>query len=186
MLWRVLNSSTMKGIKFLKLKSLHLNDAITFTAIPSLDDIVEWTRMNYARDLYWIKTIPNFEEVSECPSFDLYENDDEHNEKYWNYYLTKINRKYKQGELLDSEIESNGVDVILVVKTDCGRVLLEVSETDIEFDGNTYEDVSDEYNKKLYNLINPKEIEEFVETHNADEVQERYGDGKYGEEMWVL
>lgn len=178
----------MRAIKFLKLKSLHLEDSITITAIPSLSDIVEWTRMNYARDLYWIKTNPNYEEVTEKPPME-YNNDDDVDaldKKYWNYYLTSINRKYKQGELLDSEIESNGVDVILIVDTDCGRVFLEVSEIEFGFNENKHEDVTDEYYQKLLNLINPKEIEEFVATHNADEVEEKYAVGKYSEEMWVL
>lgn len=173
----------MKPIKFLKLK--RINNSITVTAIPSLQDIVEWTRMNYARDLYWIKANPNYKEVTTKPT-NLVNMNDEEEDEYWNYYLTKINKKYKQGELLDSEIASNGVTAILVVESEYGRFLLEVDEYEVELDSNTYEDVTDKYFEKLISLINPKEIEEFVSNHDADEIEEKYGVGKYAEEMWVL
>lgn len=173
----------MKPIRFLKLK--RINSSITVTAIPSLQDIVEWTRMNYARDLYWIKANPNYKEVTTKPTNFVNMNDEEKDE-YWNYYLTKINKKYKQGELLDSEIASNGVTAILVVESEYGRFLLEVDEYDVELDSNTYEDVTDKYFEKLISLINPKEIEEFVSNHDADEIEEKYGVGKYAEEMWTL
>lgn len=173
----------MKPIKFLKLK--RINSSITVTAIPSLQDIVEWTRMNYARDLYWIKANPNYKEVTTKPT-NLVNMNKEEEDEYWNYYLTKINKKYKQGELLDSEIASNGVTAILVVESEYGRFLLEVDEYDVELDSNTYEDVTDKYFEKLISLINPKEIEEFVSNHDADEIEEKYGVGKYAEEMWTL
>lgn len=173
----------MKPIKFLKLK--RINNSITVTAIPSLQDIVEWTRMNYARDLYWIKANPNYKEVTRKPT-NLVNMNKEEEDEYWNYYLTKINKKYKQGELLDSEIASNGVTAILVVESEYGRFLLEVDEYDVELDSNTYEDVTDKYFEKLISLINPKEIEEFVSNHDVDEIDEKYGVGKYAEEMWAL
>ncbi len=173
----------MKPIKFLKLK--RINNSITVTAIPSLQDIVEWTRMNYARDLYWIKANPNYKEVTTRPT-NLVNMNKEEEDEYWNYYLTKINKKYKQGELLDSEIASNGVTAILVVESEYGRFLLEVDEYDVELDSNTYEDVTDKYFEKLISLINPKEIEEFVSNHDVDEIDEKYGVGKYAEEMWTL
>lgn len=176
----------MKPIKFLKLK--RINDSIQVIAIPSLQDIVEWTRMYYARDLYWIKTNPNYKEVIERPSFD-YKTDEELEaleDDVWNYHLTQINKKQKKGELLDYEIDSNGVTAIIVVDSEYGRFFLEVDEYDIELDSNTYEDITDEYYQKLINLINPKEIEEFVSSHDADEIEEKYGVGRYSNEMWVL
>lgn len=173
----------MKPIKFLKLK--RINSSITVTAIPSLQGIVEWTRMNYARDLYWIKANPNYKEVTTKPT-NLVNMNDEEEDEYWNYYLTKINKKHKQGELLDSEIASNGVTAILVVESEYGRFLLEVDEYDVELDSNTYEDVTDKYFEKLISLINPKEIEEFVSNHDVDEIDEKYGVGEYAEEMWTL
>lgn len=176
----------MKPIKFLKLKCI--TNSIQVTAIPSFEDIVEWTRMYYARDLYWIKKYPDYKEVSERPRW-VYKTDEEEKEiedEEWNYHLTQINKKYKKGELLDYEIDSNGVTAILVVDSEYGRFFLEVDEYDIELDSNTYEDVTEEYYQKLINLINPKEIEEFVATHDALEITEKYGVGRYSDEMWVL
>lgn len=178
----------MKPIKFLKLK--RINSSITVTAIPSLQDIVEWTRMNYARDLCWIKANPNYKEENERPLYKSYKTAEEYEKHYgddaWNYHLTQINKKNKKGELLDYEIDSNGVTAIIVVDSEYGRFFLEVDEYDIELDSNTYEDITDEYYQKLINLINPKEIEEFVSSHDADEIEEKYGVGKYAEEMWTL
>lgn len=176
----------MGTIKFLKLK--RINESIQVIAIPSLKDIVEWTRMYYARDLYWIKRNPNYKEVNERPSFD-YKTAEEQEALFddeWNYHLTQINKKQKKGELLDYEIDSNGVTAIIVVDSEYGRFFLEVDEYDIELDSNTYEDISDEYYQKLINLINPREIEEFVGSHDADEIEEKYGVGRYSDEMWVL
>ena len=177
----------MKPIKFLKLK--RINDSIQVIAIPSLQDIVEWTRMYYARDLYWIKANPNYKEVNERPSW-RYKTSEEYEKNYeddaWNYHLTQINKKQKKGELLDYEIDSNGVTAIIVVDSEYGRFFLEVDNYDIELDSNDYEDVTDEYFGKLISLINPKEIEEFVSSHDADEIEEKYGVGRYSDEMWVL
>lgn len=176
----------MGAIKFLKLK--RINSSIQVIAIPSLQDIVEWTRMYYARDLYWIRTNPNYKEIIERPRW-VYKTDEEEKkceDDAWNYHLTQINKKQKKGELLDYEIDSNGVTAIIVVDSEYGRFFLEVDEYDIELDSNTYEDISDEYYQKLINLINPKEIEEFVSSHDADEIEEKYGVGRYSDEMWVL
>lgn len=176
----------METIKFLKLK--HFNSSIDVIAIPSLRDIVEWTRMSYARDLYWIKANPNYKEINELPrwGYKTTEEAEQYFDDEWNYRLTQINKKQKKGELLDYEINSNGVSAIIVVDSEYGKFFLEVDKYDIELDdSNVYEDVTDEYYQKLINLINPKEIEEFVNSHDVGEIEEKYGGG-YSSEMWTL
>lgn len=176
--------------RFLKVKGInqdfnfHMTECHFFT---SFTDDIEWVRMNYARDYYWVNEkdfntdvpIPN-----ERPSDkELYS--DGGWEKYWNWHLSKLINDYENGILLENVLDEDFAGENIFIFDFNGKNVYIASNND-NIDDFIYEDVTKEFAQKIIDEINPTEIEEFVKTHTQEEVEKKYAVLGCEIEMWTL
>lgn len=174
--------------KFYKLsKELFQNSRndITFSNMEILDESIEWVKAFYARDFYWALNEDYYQDVLTNEEYkevtiDEYQTEEgQHIE--WNKFLREIRNACKKGTLLDKAINNSFVQTNVVVKIDEEYYTIEAFG-EIE----NGEDISEEIKEMIRLKINPSEIEEFVKTHSAEEVEEKYAVKDYEDEFWVL
>lgn len=164
--------------KFLKIKNIKNDfDTSSNEIYSSLDFYIKWIRMEYARDCYWIKN-EDFYDVSDVPM------DDYSFEIEWNKHLDRCIEDFTNQRLLDRIIDGTIVKTILIFSS-CGKNIYVECDAEILEDLD-YEDVSEKYYKKIVDEVNPTEIEEFVQNHTDDEVEEKYAAEGWEDEMWTL
>lgn len=176
--------------KFYKLtKELFQNGLkkITFFDMYKLDDDIEWFKAMYARNFYWVLNEDFYEDVlsnEESKEVTLEEfQTEEGQKKYWNNFLMELINARQGGTLLDKIIDDGYGSTNVVVKIDEEYYII-VKDDDDEIESG--EDVSEEIEELFHLKINPSEIEEFVKTHNAEEVEEKYAVKDYKDEFWSL
>lgn len=184
-------------IKFLKVKRCkdNVDCEISFsgTFYPSIESLVEFDRMEYAKKLFWANNSSFYDDVEipeENVSFEEFQTE-EGQHKAWNKYLSDIISEKESGDLLDymSGTEEDALEdcqVFIVANYNGKDVFFSIDE----YDENIfeYEDVTNEYFKKYLEAMNTAEIEDFVNTHTQDEIEEKYAYRMYKNksEMWVL
>lgn len=165
--------------RFLKIKGIkHDFDMTRCHFFNDLTDHIEWVRMIYARDYYWIKKkdfcidvpIPN-----ERPSYEEFW-------KYWNWHLNKIIYDFENGILLENLIDEEFFHKNIFILDFTGEYVYLVYHDNDDF---VCEDITKEFTKKIIDKINPTEIEEFVNTHTKEEVEKKYSVVDECE-MWAL
>ena len=175
--------------KFVKVEGL-IKSLDVEGSICTLDRLTEWIRMEYARDLYWVKE-RRFEHDVDIPdeevTFDEYQTE-EGQKRYWNHRLKTLIEAKENGRLLDKEIESymphllfvvnfGGTDVFITIKDDNDNVITNLNKLYMEglsLGHFKFEDATEEYQKIVMESINPAEIEEYVDTHTPDEIEQKY------------
>jgi hypothetical protein len=166
-------------VKFLKIKNIKSDFDVSSNEIcSSLDSYIKWISMTYARDCYWVKN-EDFYDVSDVPT------DDYSFEIEWNKHLDRCIDDFTNHRLLDRIIDATIVHNTILIFNSCGKNIYVECDAEI-LEGLDYEDVSDEYYKKIVDDVNPTEIEEFVQNHTVDEVEEKYAAEGWEEEMWTL
>lgn len=158
---------------------------ITFSDMYKLDDDIEWFKAMYARNFYWVLNEDFYEDVlsnEECKEVTLEEfQTEEGQKKYWNNFLMELIYARQKGALLDKIIDEGYGPTNVVAKIDEEYYII-VTDDEIE----SGEDVSEEIEELFHLKINPSEIEEFVKTHSAEEVEEKYAVKDYKDEFWTL
>ena len=196
----------MKKILFLKVKNVKEpthSDSINLdwsTMYTSIESLVESVRMGYARNAYWVKEHV-FNDDVEIPNTDVSIEDYQTNEgqkKHWNYHLSKLINLSVKEKLLEYTIEEefgyavHECLVFLVLELGGRDVFLTLTQNvdKDDFKCLELENVTDEYYPKFIEAINQNEIDDFVQTHTADEVEEkyisRYLKGNSNFSMWEL
>lgn len=153
----------------------------------SLENLAEYTRMSYARDLYWIKEGFFFNDVEipeEDVSIDEFQTE-EGQHKAWNKHLSDLIKRKEEGQLLDcipatedTPVDEHQISVCYVFEIG-GQELFFMDDgtstqnTDISelFE---LENVTSEYSKKYMEAVNTSEIEHFVNTHTKNEIEEKF------------
>lgn len=180
----------MKKIRFLKLKELK-RDFSAQEILVSLNSIINWTKMEYARECYWINERafePDVEIPTQAVSIEEYQTEIGQ-KKHWNYYLNRSINRFESGELLYAitiqNFQPHSTPCILVCELG-GKETFIMCDLPTVKECVEYEDVTDEYWEKYVNEINPSEIEEFTKTHTMQEVEDKYCAEEFRSEMWTL
>lgn len=178
----------MKQTRLAFLKAKKINDStselldISGMLYSSIDELVDSTREEYAKELYWIKEGFMYDDV-ETPTDDVSLEEfqtEEGQHKEWNRYLTELIKNKENGTLMEyvPAIDNEPVDAVCYVFEVGGQEVF-FWEQPVQHDSNIFnlfefENVTNEYFSKFIQTINPDEIEEFVATHTQDEVEEKY------------
>lgn len=174
-------------LAFLKVKKLKKGEeflSVEGRLCTSMDDLVDDIRMSYARDLYWIKERFFYDDV-ETPeqdvSFDEFQTE-EGQHKAWNKHLSDLITKKENGLLLGyeplSDYNKGRINKIFLVLDIGGQEVFFEDETLVHgtnvLDIFEFENVTNEYFNKFMSAIDKDEIEEYVNTHTQDEIEEKY------------
>lgn len=167
------------------IRSIFNDDTHSF----DFDSAIEWARAEYARDKYFALKkdfytdvlAKSFEEMSseEYGSEDGYK-------MYWNYYLTKLVDLDKKGELFDKTLGRSFGSDCLVLTIFGVEVFFDVDDEFNLNNSDLFDDVSDEYIRKIKKTINQEEIDSFVSSHSQDEIQEKYAVQEFSDEFWSI
>ena len=162
--------------RFLKVKGINRDfDMTGCYFFKSLNDHIEWVRMIYARDYYWINEKDFLTDVpipSERPSDEeLYS--DGGWKKYWNWRLNKLINDFENGILLVNLIDEEFTGEKIFIFDFNGENVYIASNND-NIDDFVYEDITKQVTQKIIDKINPTEIEEFVKSHTKEEVEKKY------------
>lgn len=165
-----------KKVSFLRVKEIKEEVVFYQGVYPSMADLVEWIRQEYAKDCYWVKE-KNFErdvEIPTCKPSTAELNTKEGEKMLWNYHLSKLISSNENGTLLDKAIQdvfiSNDFLVIEILGKD---MFVNMTDEDV-LKSLEVENVTDEFLPQFIEAINSEEIEEFVNTHNQKEVEDKY------------
>lgn len=182
-------------VKFLKVKRCkdNVDCEISFsgTFYPSIESLVEYDRMEYAKKLFWANNSSFYDDVEipeEHVSIEEFQTE-EGQHKEWNKYLSDIISEKESGDLLDytpatEEDALKDCQVFIVANYNGKDVFFDIHKGDESIF--EYEDVTNEYFKKYLEAMNTAEIEDFVNTHTQDEIEEKYAYSRYRDksEMW--
>ena len=146
-------------------------------SLCSLNHGLSWLETEYAmmytrvfrKDFYDDVEIP-----IKCPSGEEQQTENGH-KKYYNWDLSNLISKYENGELFEEALSVEFPENVLVVNL-CGDEMFLYSYPHSEYliDNENVIDVTEEYTKKIIDIIKPDEIEEFVKTHTDEEIEEKY------------
>lgn len=172
-------------IHFFKVKGINAHANFeNISVYRSMDSLVEWLKMDYARDCFWIKEKDFYDEVkiptTRPTDSEIYGCQEKGWKKYWNYHLAKLISAKEKGELLNKILDGNfnsidGHFVFFVIEIGGEDVFVNLQNFDKEdIDALKLEDVTNEYVSQFFEAINSKEIEDYVETHSQDEIENRY------------
>ena len=175
------------SIKFFKLGNEWLNNELSdIQIIESLDMAFERFRAEYSKLLFYAWKKDLYEDVEtpiEEVSFEEFQTE-EGQHKEWNRYVTDLNLKYINGNLLEHAIEVwFGSDKYLLLFEINGKEVYAKS-TYLGNITNDCADVTTEFIDRLKKEINVDEIEEYVKTHTEDEIEKKYSAKGYEEYFW--
>lgn len=141
---------------------------------------IDWVIAEYAKKYYWAITKPFEDAPIEHVELDEFQTE-EGEKKEWNWYLSKIISTVEKGELLDSLI---GGDSKYIIEVDGNIAILDDDFVDELGTAVGKEDVTEWYINTMKEKINEEEIKRYVETHTADEIQEKYAVSGYEDDFW--
>lgn len=171
----------------------------------SMESLTAYDRMECAKRLYWIKENFYYEDV-ETPTDDVSLEEfqtDEGQKKYWNKYLTDLKAEYENGDIVgsivdfipapnDSSLDECQICYVFEIGDKELFLMDETSQHDTDmYELFEFENVTSEYFERYLQTIDYPEIEEFVNTHTQDEIEEKYAIKWYKEHndtssMWEL
>lgn len=174
-------------LAFLKVKKIKKGEdflSVEGRLCTSMDDLVDDIRMCYARDLYWIKERFFYDDV-ETPEQDVSIDEfqtEEGQDKAWNKHLSDLITSKENGLLLGYEplADDNQGRINQII------LVLDIGGQEVFFEDDTsrygsditnifeFENVTSEYFDKFMRAIDKDEIEEYVNTHTQDEIEEKY------------
>lgn len=158
---------------------------------PTLDHIKE----EYARNFYWVNEKGFYEGIEildnpDCVSFNEYQTE-LGQKKYWNSFLANLIKVHENKMLFKYSLHvmilppQNTKCLVLTIHDD--DLLIPLNDMEYETHQEYLTDITEEYTKKFEELVKLNEIEEFVKTHTADQVRDKYNSFKGNEEFfWTV
>lgn len=144
---------------------------------------LEWTKAEYARDLFWIKE-GFFHNDVEIPDEEVSLDDfqtETGQKKAWNRFLTKLTSDYDNGTLYNKILDEY-FKCVLIIPQENYDLYFDIDEKLLPL--LDYTDVTDEYSQIINDKMDKNEIENFVENHTPDEIKRKYHVFGWDENFW--